>query len=209
MVVSLTTTPTMCAYLLKAESGEKHGRIYQVSEKFFAGMLDLYRRTLEWVLDNSGLMLMVLLLTVALNVVVFFKIPKGFFPQQDTGVIIGGLQGPQDASFPVMDDSIKQFRGDQERSAVANVVAFTGGGGGTNGGFIYMALKPLNERKISAAHIISRLRPKMLNRLPVASVFLQACPGPAHRRPGRAMRFTSTPSSATTFVTFRNGGPSC
>jgi multidrug efflux pump len=174
MVVSLTTTPTMCAYLLKEAKEEKHGRMYRVSEKFFAGMLNTYRRTLLWVLDNSGLTLAVLLLTIALNVVVIYKIPKGFFPQQDTGAITGGLQGPQDASFPLMADSIKQIVGVVKSDpAVANVIAFTGGGGATNGGFIYTSLKPLNERKVSAADIINRLRPKM-NRLPVASAFLQA-----------------------------------
>ena len=174
MVVSLTTTPTMCAYLLKEAKEEKHGRMYRVSEKFFAWMLETYRRSLLWVLDNSGLTLTVLILTIALNVAIIWKIPKGFFPQQDTGALIGGLQGPQDASFPVMDDSIKQLVGViKSDPAVANVIAFTGGGGTTNSGFIYIALKPLNERKIAAADIINRLRPKM-NRLPVASAFLQA-----------------------------------
>jgi multidrug efflux pump len=173
MVVSLTTTPAMCAHLLK-ETKEEHGRMYQWSEKFFTWMLDTYRYSLLWVLDNSGLMLVVLLLTVALNVVLIFKIPKGFFPQQDTGAIVGGLQGPQDASFPFMDNSIKQLVGViKSDPAVANVIAFTGGGGATNTGFIYISLKPLNERKIGAADIINRLRPKM-NRLPVASAFLQA-----------------------------------
>jgi multidrug efflux pump len=174
MVVSLTTTPTMCAYLLKEESTVKHGQMYRASEKFFAWILEIYRRSLIWVLDNSGLTLMVLLLTVALNVAIITKIPKGFFPQQDTGAIVGGLQGPQDASFPVMDDSIKQLvRVIKADPAVANVIAFTGGGGTLNSGFIYMALNPLNERKIGAADIINRLRPKM-NSLPVASAFLQA-----------------------------------
>ena len=174
MVVSLTTTPMMCAYLLKEEKDQKHGRMYQWSEKFFAWMLSTYRHSLIWVLDNSVLMLVVLLLTIALNVVLIIKIPKGFFPQQDTGAIVGGLQGPQDASFPLMDDSIKQIVGViKSDPAVANVIAFTGGGGSSNSGFIYTALKPLNERKIAAADIINRLRPKM-NRLPVASAFLQA-----------------------------------
>jgi multidrug efflux pump len=173
MVVSLTTTPTMCAHLLK-ETKEEHGRMYQWSENFFTWMLDTYRRSLLWVLDNSGLMLVVLLLTVALNVVLIIRIPKGFFPQQDTGAVVGGLQGPQDASFPFMDNSIKQLVGViKSDPAVANVIAFTGGGGATNTGFIYISLKPLNERKIGAADIINRLRPKM-NRLPVASAFLQA-----------------------------------
>jgi multidrug efflux pump len=174
MVVSLTTTPMMCAYLLKDEKDQKHGRLYQWSERFFAWMLSTYRSSLIWVLDNWILMLVVLLMTIALNIVMIMKIPKGFFPQQDTGAIVGGLQGPQDASFPLMDDSIKQIVGViKSDPAVANVIAFTGGGGASNSGFIYTALKPLNERKIGAADIINRLRPKM-NRLPVASAFLQA-----------------------------------
>ena len=174
MVVSLTTTPTMCAHLLKQAHTEKHGRLYKLSEKFFAWMLDTYRRSLLWVLDNSGLVLAVLLLTIALNFAVIYKIPKGFFPQQDTGAIVGGLQGPQDASFPLMENSIQQLvKVIKSDPAVANVIAFTGGGGAANGGFIYTSLKPLNERKVGAPEIINRLRPKM-NRLPVASAFLQA-----------------------------------
>ena len=174
MVISLTTTPTMCAYLLKEEKDQKHGRMYNTSEKFFAWMLETYRSSLTWALENSVLMLVVLILTIALNVVLIMRIPKGFFPQQDTGAIVGGLQGPQDASFPLMDNSVKQLVGViKSDPAVANVIAFTGGGGATNSGFIYTALKPLNVRKIGAADIINRLRPKM-NRLPVASAFLQA-----------------------------------
>jgi len=173
MVVSLTTTPAMCAYLLKQTKEERHGRIYQANEKFFSWMLETYRRSLVWVLRNSRLVLTVLILTVALNGVLIYKIPKGFFPQQDTGVIGGGLQGPQDASFPVMDDSIKKLvEVIKNDPAVANVMAFTGGNGTTNSGGIFVSLKPLNERKISAADIINRLRPK-INRLPVASAFLQ------------------------------------
>jgi multidrug efflux pump len=116
----------------------------------------------------------VLFLTVALNVVMVVRMPKGFFPQQDTGAIVGGVQGPQDSSFPAMNNSIQQI-GNVIKSdpAVANVIVFTGGNGATNTGFVYIALKPLTERKIGAADIINRLRPK-LNRLPVASVFLQA-----------------------------------
>ena len=174
MVVSLTTTPAMCAHLLREEKKESHGWLYRANEKVFDWMLETYRRTLLWALDNSGLMLVVLLLTIALNVVLIIKIPKGFFPQQDTGALVGGVQGPQDSSFPAMDDSLKQLlKVINADPAVANVIAFTGGAGSTNTGFIYIALKPLDQRKVSAPEIINRLRPKM-NRLPVASAFLQA-----------------------------------
>jgi multidrug efflux pump len=174
MVISLTTTPMMCAYLLKPHAGEKHGRLYRASERFFDWMLSGYRHSLLWVLDNSGLMLVVLLLTIALNVVLIFKIPKGFFPSQDTGAMVGGVQGPQDASFGVMNASIKELvKVVKADPAVANVNAYIGGGGGgSNGGFMYVALKPLEERKVGVTEIINRLRPKM-NRLPVASAFLQ------------------------------------
>jgi multidrug efflux pump len=174
MLISLTTTPMMCAYLLKSEKNEKHGRLYMASENFFDWVLSLYRGSLHWVLDHSTLTLVVLFITIALNVLLIFKIPKGFFPTEDTGAITGSVRGPQDASFPSMDNSIRQI-GTVIKSdpAVANVIAFTGGGGATNTGSLFIALNPLAERKVSAAQIIDRLRPK-LNRLPVASAFLQA-----------------------------------
>jgi multidrug efflux pump len=174
MVISLTTTPMMCAYLLRDERKQKHGRLYMISEKGFDWTLSLYRTTLHWVLENPALTLIVLFLTIALNVVLIIRMPKGFFPQQDTGAITGGVQGPQDASFPAMNNSIQQIVGVIKNDpAVANVIGFTGGGGATNGGNVYIALKPLAERKVSAAEIINRLRPQ-LSRLPVASAFLQA-----------------------------------
>ena len=174
MLISLTTTPMMCAYLLRSEKNEKHGRLYMASEKFFDWVLSLYRGSLHWVLDHSTLTLVILFITIALNVLLIFKIPKGFFPTEDTGTIQGAVRGPQDASFPSMDNSIRQI-GSVVKSdpAVANVIASTGGGGATNTGNLYVALKPLAERKVSAAQIIDRLRPK-LNHLPVASAFLQA-----------------------------------
>jgi multidrug efflux pump len=142
-----------------------------MSETFFEAMLTGYRRSLGWVLENPGLVLVVLIMIVALNVLLAIKIPKGFFPQQDTGAIVGGIQGPQDASFAVMNDSVQRLVGVIKADpAVANVVGYVGTG---NGGFIYIALKPLNQRKVTAFQIIDRLRPK-LNRLPVASAFLQA-----------------------------------
>jgi multidrug efflux pump len=174
MVISLTTTPMMCAYLLQDERKKKHGRLYMASEKGFDWTLSLYRSTLHWVLENPALTLVVLFITIALNVVLIIRMPKGFFPQQDTGAISGGVQGPQDSSFPAMNNSIQQIVGVIKKDpAIDNVIGFTGGGGATNGGSIFIALKPLAERKVSAAEIINRLRPQ-LNRLPVASAFLQA-----------------------------------
>ncbi|MGA7766614.1 MAG: efflux RND transporter permease subunit, partial [Candidatus Sulfotelmatobacter sp.] len=174
MLISLTTTPMMCAYLLKNERAEKHGRIYMTSEKVFDWVLSVYRGSLHWVLDHPTLTLVVLFVTIALNVVLIVKIPKGFFPTEDTGAITGSVRGPQDASFPAMNDSIQQIgRVIKNDPAVENVIAFTGGGGATNNGSLYVALKPLADRNISAAQIIDRLRPQ-LNRLPVASAFLQS-----------------------------------
>jgi multidrug efflux pump len=174
MMISLTTTPMMCAYLLRDERAVEHGRIYNTSEKFFDWVLSLYRRTLTWVLDNPALTLVVLFVTIALNVYLIIKIPKGFFPQQDTGALQGAVRGPQDASFPAMNNAIQQIGAVIKKDpAVANVIAFTGGNGATNTGSCYIALKPLAERKVTAAQIINRLRPK-LNALPVASAYLQA-----------------------------------
>ncbi len=174
MLISLTTTPMMCAYLLKNERAEKHGRIYMASEKVFDWVLSVYRGSLHWVLEHPILTLVVLFVTIALNVVLIVEIPKGFFPTEDTGAITGSVRGPQDASFPAMNDSIQQIgRVIKNDPAVENVIAFTGGGGATNNGSLYIALKPLADRKVSAAQIIDRLRPQ-LNRLPVASAFLQS-----------------------------------
>jgi multidrug efflux pump len=171
MVISLTTTPMMCAYLLKDERTMRHGRAFRVTEKGFAWIVSVYSRSLTWVLKHPGPMLAVLLLTIGLNFYLIDIIPKGFFPQQDTGVITGNARGPQDASFAVMDNSIRQIeKVIKADPAVDNVIVHTGTG---NTGSINIALKPLNVRKISAAEVINRLRPQ-LNRLPVASAFLQA-----------------------------------
>jgi multidrug efflux pump len=164
----------MCAYLLKDERTIKHGRAYRITERGFTWMLSSYSRTLAWVLKHPAPMLTLLLLTIALNFYLIVIIPKGFFPQQDTGVIMGNVRGPQDASFPIMDNSIQKLVNVIKADpAVSDVIAHTGGGGASNTGSIYIALKPLNVRKVSAAAIIDRLRPK-LNRLPVATALLRA-----------------------------------
>jgi multidrug efflux pump len=174
MVVSLTTTPMMCAYILKNEHEQRHGRMYMAMDRFFEWTLSLYRRSLHWVLENPVLVLTVLFLTIALNVAIVIKIPKGFFPQQDTGSLGGAVRGPQDASFYSMNDAIQKIlRVVKNDPAVENAISFTGGGGASNTANMFISLKPLNERKIGAADVINRLRPK-LNRLTGASSFLQA-----------------------------------
>jgi multidrug efflux pump len=174
MVISLTTTPMMCAYILKNPHGEKHGRLYRATDKAFDWVLSLYRRSLHWVLENPVLVLTVLLLTIALNVAIVIKIPKGFFPLQDTGSLGGAVRGPQDASFFSMNDAIQRIlKIVKSDPAVQNAISFTGGGGASNTANMYIALKPLDERGISASDVINRLRPK-LNREAGASSFLQA-----------------------------------
>jgi multidrug efflux pump len=175
MIISLTTTPMMCAYLLRDERSAKHGRIFVVTERGFDWLLSLYRGSLRWVLDHPAPTLVVLFLTIVLNGVLIVKIPKGFFPQEDTGALSGSVRGPQDSSFPAMNASVRQIAQVIKKDpAVANVIAFTGGNGATNTGSMYVALKPLEAREnVSAAQIINRLRPQ-LSRLPGASAFLQA-----------------------------------
>ena len=174
MAISLTTTPMLCSRVLVPERDVRHGRLYRASERVFQGMLDVYRRSLTWVLDHPTLILMLFLLTLALNVYLIRKVPKGFFPQQDTGAVMGGMQGPQDSSFYAMRTALEQaVRIIKADPGVENVVGFTGGRGATNSAFIFLALKPLDERKVSAMEIIGRLRPK-LARVPGAATFLQA-----------------------------------
>jgi multidrug efflux pump len=173
MVISLTTTPTMCARVLHSEKDVKHGRLYQWSERMFAGLLSGYQRSLAWTLDHPALILIIFVATLGLNVWQLLLIPKGFFPQQDTGIISGGMQGQQDASFALMYKALKQsVNVVKSDPGVQNVMGFTGGGGATNAANQFIALKPLNERTQSAAQIINELRPK-LTRLTGANTFLQ------------------------------------
>ncbi len=174
LIISLTATPMMCSRLLKHERPEGHGRAYRLSERFFKGMAGAYEASLAWALRAPGFILAILMLTIAVNVYLLDIIPKGFFPQQDNGVIFGGALGAQDISFQQMSKLMQEFvQRIKSDPAVDNVMAFTGGQGSTNGGFIFLGLKPLNERKISASDVVSRLRPKLMS-LPGASVFLQA-----------------------------------
>ena len=174
LVISLTTTPMMCSRLLKHVREENQGRLYRLSERGFQWVLWTYERSLTWVLKHSALTLTVLLITIACNFYLFYKVPKGFFPQQDNGTIFGGIQGSQDISFQAMQVATRRIVNVVKADpAVQNAMAFTGGNGASNSGFIYLGLKPLDERKVSANQVIDRLRPKLVA-VPGANTFLQA-----------------------------------
>ena len=173
LLVSLTATPMMCSRLLAHKPAEQHNRLYQASEKAFDRFLGLYERTLAWVLEHAALTLAVLLITIGVNVYLLIIVPKGFFPLQDNGTIGGGIRAQQDISYQAMDKLTKQVVDTIKTDpAVANVMAFTGGGS-TNTANIYMGLKPLNQRKLTSSQIIDRLRPRF-NNLVGAKVILQA-----------------------------------
>jgi multidrug efflux pump len=174
LVVSLSTTPMMCSVLLTEQT--QHGRLYRASERVFERILEAYRRSLRWVLDHSLLVLMIAVLTLVLNVYLYIVVPKGFFPQQDTGRLNGNIVADQDISFPAMQQKIRQLSAIVKQDpAVDTVLLFTGGGGGTttNSGRVFVALKPLQQRGATADQIINRLRPK-LGVVPGVTLYLQA-----------------------------------
>jgi multidrug efflux pump len=179
MVISLTVTPAMCAYLLKPARQDRHGRLYRWSERGFDFLLAAYRTTLGWAIGHPKLVIFSLVLTLALNVVLAGIVQKGLFPQQDTGTIFGGFQGSQDASFQSMNRSLLNIQSIiRQDPAVENVVGFTGGqggpgGGASNSGFIFLTLKPRGERNVSSSQVVDRMRPH-LNQVAGASTFLQA-----------------------------------
>jgi multidrug efflux pump len=207
MVISLTTTPMICSRVMKAEKDIKHGRMYQWSERGFDAVLSGYRRSLTWVLDHPALMLGVFLLTVGLNFFLFTRVSTGFFPQQDTGVMAGGMQGPQDTSFYAMEKAVQQaVKIIKSDPAVDNVMAFTGGQGATNGGFTFISLKPLNERTESAAEVITRLRPE-LARVQGAQTFLQAVQDIRIGGRSSSAQYQYTLQADTTAELFKYGPP--
>src|SRR5207237_3250454 len=174
LLVSLTTTPMMCARLLRPESEITHGNFYRLSERGFQWMRDQYENTLSWVLRHQPLTLLVTVATIAFTVYLYVIVPKGFFPQQDTGRLIGIIQADQNTSFQAMSDQLMEFANAvSEDPAVDSVVAFTGGGGTTNTGRMFVSLKPLRERRLRADQIIARMRGK-LSRIAGATLFVQA-----------------------------------
>ncbi|WP_020698588.1 efflux RND transporter permease subunit [Reyranella massiliensis] len=173
MVVSLTATPMMCAYVLRQPQDRPPGWFFRASERAFALLQALYGRSLGLVLRHPLITILVFLGTVLLNIHLYVSIPKGFFPQQDTGRIVGGIRADQSISFQAMRRKFRQFieivRSDP---AIASVAGFTGGFQ-TNSGFMFATLKPLGERDVSADQVIARLRPR-LAQVPGAMLFLQS-----------------------------------
>ncbi len=174
LVVSLTATPMMCSRL--KENKKAHGKIYKFNENCFNWVLKQYEIALTWVLKHSFIVLWIAIGTLFLNIYLYVIIPKGFFPQQDTGRITGNILADQNISFQGMSDKIKKLVAIlQEDPAVDTVIAFCGGGGGStiNTGRCFVTLKPLAVRKLSAEQIITRLRPK-LSSVPGAMLYMQA-----------------------------------
>jgi multidrug efflux pump len=177
LVVSLTTTPMMCAHMLREH--QEHGWLYRTSERFFTWIINTYGRTLTVALDHAPVTLAILLATIALNGYLFVRVPKGFFPQQDNGRMVGQITGDQDTSFQAMDRILLQMVDIVDKDpGVDTANGFTGGGGGPSGGTanqarMFVSLRPLQERKVPVDQIIGRLRPK-LARIPGATLYMQA-----------------------------------
>ena len=165
LVISLTATPMMCATLLKAHGTQVRGRFFRASEWVFERILGLYELTLRRVLRHQRITLLVTLSTIGFTVYLYVIVPKGFFPQQDTGRLSGNLQADQDTSFQSMSRLLQQYSAVVgEDPAVAGVISAVGGqfgaGGASNSARMFVALKPLRERKLSADKVIKRIRDK-------------------------------------------------
>jgi len=174
--VSLSTTPMMCAHMLREHSS--HGWLYRTSERGFNWIIAMYGRTLTRVLRHPVITLLVLIATMGLNVYLFYRTPKGFFPQQDGGRLMGQIQADQDTSFQAMQTLLLRISKIVEQDPAVQIVnGFTGGTGGggvtTNTARMFVTLKPLEERKTTSDYIIARLRPQ-LARVPGATLYLQA-----------------------------------
>ncbi|OIQ87195.1 multidrug resistance protein MdtC [mine drainage metagenome] len=173
LVLSLTTTPMMCARLLRPQAAGERGRFFRAAERAFAALHEGYRKSLDWALAHGPIMMLVLAATVGFNLYLYTVVPKGFFPQQDTGRLIGGIQADQSISFQAMRAKLADFVTIVSRDpAVDSAVGFTGGGQ-RNTGFMFVSLKPLAQRKLSADQVIARLRGKLAHE-PGANLFLQS-----------------------------------
>ncbi|MBV9669698.1 MAG: efflux RND transporter permease subunit, partial [Acidobacteriales bacterium] len=173
LVVSLTTTPMLCAKFLRSQRDKKHNLLYRIFERGFNLIHAAYARTLASVLMHPQLTLVITLVTIAISVYLYIIVPKGFFPQQDSGRIGGAIVADQDISFTAMREKLHEFlRIVQADPAVDDVEGFTGGGT-LNNASMWAQLKPLKERKLSADQVINRLRGK-LARIPGATLYMQA-----------------------------------
>ena len=177
LLISLTTTPMICAYMLRPDGSSPNvapGWWARASDGFFGGMRRTYERALDWALDNSAVALAILVCTIALNIYLWTIIPKGFFPTQDTGLLNGGMQADQQSSFQISQQRLTRFvniiKGDPAVQAVVGYV--NGGRGGGGGGFVFMSMKPKSQRQGGSDDLMARLRPQF-NRVPGASMFLQ------------------------------------
>ncbi len=174
LLISLTTTPMMCARLLRAHDQERHGPFYRASERGFDMVLRGYEKSLGWVLGHQPIMLVMTLATIGISVYLYAIVPKGFFPQQDTGRMTGQIRSDQASSFQAMRDRVVQVvETVMQDPAVAGLNAYVGGGNGYSTARMFVTLKPLAERKLSADEVIARLRPK-LGRIPGATLILQS-----------------------------------
>jgi multidrug efflux pump len=172
LLISLTTTPMMCAWLLKPGNDERPpGRIARWFERGYTHVHRSYEVSLDWALGHRWLVMLILLAVVGLNIYLFVAVPKGFFPQQDTGQLNGGLRADQSISFQAMQGKLRQLIDIIRRDpAVDTVVGFTGGSR-AGGGFMFVNLKPVAQRKESGQQVIARLRPQ-LARVTGVSLFL-------------------------------------
>jgi multidrug efflux pump len=173
LAVSLTTTPTMCAQLLKSSGEDKHGRIYKFNERMFDGLQEGYRISLGWVLRHQFGVLLITIATAAVSIYLFGDAPKGFFPQQDTGRIQGSVQATQDISFDAMKQKMRKFvQIGMEDPNLTNMIGFCGGSTAMNQGRMFINLKPLGQRKLSADQVIAELTRKF-SVVPGAVLYMQ------------------------------------
>jgi multidrug efflux pump len=175
LLISLSTTPMMCAQILKPPQEEKHNWLYRSFQWLFDELLKIYRVMLTWVLRWQLLMLGVTLATAALTIILYAKVPKGFFPQQDTGRVMGSVQADQDISFSAMKEKMQQFVGLVIKDPnVQTIVGFAGGNTAKNQGRMFITLKPKGkDRKITADQVIGEMRRK-LTVVPGATLFMQS-----------------------------------